>query len=102
MSDKRDREVRKLFNIAQANSAEMQNDPNNDNLTPHEIFIGSCKMALEANEEAPYPLTSPVASVDKKNFAFSLEKNDAIIIANEEDFDLLLQDLDWSIDDLED
>lgn len=84
MSDKKDREVRKLFSIANSVAMDLLND---DDLTPAEIFIGSCKMALESHEELPTSYESPLGTVDKNNIAFSLDEDDAIIIMGDQQFE---------------
>lgn len=101
MNEKKDREVRKLFNKANSNALDMLNNDELSDLTPQEIFIGSCKMALASTEELPSKY-SPVAEVQKEHFAAMLIDNDALIISGDEAFEEAMQDLDVGTDVLDD
>lgn len=100
MNEKKDREVRKLFNKANSNALDMLNNDELADLTPQEIFIGSCKMALASGEQLPSKY-SPVAEVQKEYFAVMLDQNDAIIISGDEQFEEAMQDLDVGTDALD-
>lgn len=107
MSDKRDREVRKLFSIANSVAMDHLNDENLKDLTPHEIFIGSCKMAAEATaEEIPLVYSGTkllmTGKVDKHNVAFSMLDDEAVVVAGGEHFEEVLWGVDWGDNDYED
>lgn len=82
MSEKKDREVRLLFSIANAHALEMLNDDSLADLTPHEIFIGSCKLA--AVEPEIINEAYPVANVDKNNVAFNMTHDTVMIMGDDE------------------
>jgi hypothetical protein len=98
VSDKKDREVRRLFSIANTTALEMLSDDDLSSLTPAEIFIGSCKMALESYDPELHRSYSPVAETDRNNVAFFIDQNDAVIIRGDYEFEEALQDLEWGID----
>lgn len=105
MSDKRDREVRKLFSIANSVAMDHLNDENLKDLTPHEIFIGSCKMAAEATAEIPLVYSGrglPTGTVDKHNVAFSMTDDEAVVVAGGEQFEEVLWGVNWGDNDYED
>lgn len=97
MSEKKDREVRKLFNTANSIAMNMLNNEELSDLTPHEIFIGSCKMAVANGEQLPtsYPAA---AEVQKENFAFIIGPHDTVMINGDEEFMENLEDADWGND----
>lgn len=85
MSDKRDREVRKLFSIANAIAIDLLNEEEFQALTAHEIFENAMEIALDEVEAAPIkPTQMNVASVDKRNVAFVINEDVAIITGSEE------------------
>lgn len=103
MSDKRDRDVRKLFSMANTVAMDMLNEDDLANLTPHEIFIGACKLASEQPEELPTSYHhSPIGQIDKKNVAFSIDHDEAVILVGDENFEQLLTSNNWDNYDNED
>lgn len=100
MSDKKDREVNKLFSLANSFAMDMLNDDDLSDLTPEEIFIGSCKMASSYIE--PVILNSPIAEVQRNNVAFMIGKSDTVMILGDEMFEEGLHTAEWDHDDNED
>ena len=85
MSDKRDREVRKLFSIANAIAIDLLNEEDFDALNAHEIFQNAMEIALDEVDTPPAkPTQINIAAVDKRNVAFVIKEDVAIISGSEE------------------